>query len=86
MVTITVYEGERPLVKDNHKLGSFDLADIPKMPKGQPQIEVTFEIDDNGILSVSASEQSTGKKNQITITNDNGRLSKEEIESNREIL
>ncbi|CAD8188529.1 unnamed protein product [Paramecium pentaurelia] len=78
-VTITVFEGERPLVKDNHKLGQFDLTDIPKMPKGQPQIEVTFEIDEDGILSVSASEQSTGKKNQIQITGDN-KLSKEEID------
>ncbi|CAD8126647.1 unnamed protein product [Paramecium sonneborni] len=78
IVTITVFEGERPLVKDNHKLGQFDLTDIPKMPKGQPQIEVTFEIDEDGILSVSASEQSSGKKNQIQITSDN-KLTKEEI-------
>lgn len=80
MVTITVYEGERPLVKDNHKLGQFDLSDLPKKPKGEPQIEVTFEIDENGMLSVSASEKSTGTSNQVVITNDNGRLSKEEIE------
>lgn len=58
MVTTAVYEGERPLVKDNHKLGSFDLTDLPKMPKGKPEIEVTFEIDDDGILSVEAVEKS----------------------------
>ncbi|KAM3130215.1 Luminal-binding protein 5 [Paramecium bursaria] len=79
-VTITVYEGERPLVKDNHKLGSFDLTDLPKMPKGQPQIEVTFEIDDDGILSVSAVEKSTNKEAKTKINNESGRLSKEEIE------
>lgn len=81
MVTVAVYEGERPLVKDNHLLGKFDLTDIPPMPKGKPEIEVTFEIDDDGILSVEAVEKSAGSRNQIVITNDKGRLSKEEIES-----
>ena len=83
MVNVAVYEGERPLVKDNHLLGRFDLTDIPPMPKGKPEIEVTFELDDNGILSVSAVEKSKGSKNQIVITNDQGRLSKEEIDSNK---
>lgn len=81
MVTVAVYEGERPLVKDNHLLGKFDLTDIPPMGKGKPEVEVTFEIDDDGILSVEAIEKSAGSRNQIVITNDKGRLSKEEIES-----
>lgn len=68
------------MTKDNHKLGSFDLTGIPKAPRGQPQIEVTFEIDINGILAVSANEKSAGIKNEITITNDKGRLSQEEID------
>ena len=75
-----MYEGERPLVKDNHELGKFDLTGIPKAAKGVPQIEVSFEIDANGILQVHAEEKSAGIKNQITITNDKGRLSKEEID------
>ena len=79
-MTISVYEGERPLVKDNHELGKFDLTGIPKAAKGVPQIEVSFEIDANGILQVHAEEKSAGIKNQITITNDKGRLSKEEID------
>jgi L1 cell adhesion molecule like protein len=79
-VTIAVYEGERPLVKDNHLLGKFDLTGIPPAPRGVPQIEVTFDIDANGILNVSATDKSTGKENKITITNDKGRLSKEDIE------
>merc|ERR1712061_179758 len=79
-VTIQVYEGERTMTKDNHRLGQIDLTGIPPAPRGVPQIEVTFDIDANGILNVSASDKSTGKVNKITITNDKGRLSKEEIE------
>merc|ERR1712047_166125 len=79
-VTIQVYEGERAMTKDNHSLGKFDLTGIPPAPRGVPQIEVTFDIDANGILNVSATDKSTGKENKITITNDKGRLSKEEIE------
>jgi L1 cell adhesion molecule like protein len=79
-VTIQVYEGERAMTKDNHNLGKFDLTGIPPAPRGVPQIEVTFDIDANGILNVSACDKSTGKQNKITITNDKGRLSKEEIE------
>jgi len=79
-VTIQVYEGERAMTKDNHNLGKFDLTGIPPAPRGVPQIEVTFDIDANGILNVSAADKSTGKANKITITNDKGRLSKEEIE------
>ncbi len=79
-VTIGIFEGERPLVKDNHSLGKFDLVGIPSAPRGQPQIEVTFEVDENSILKVSAVEKATGKTEKIVITNDSGRLSKEEIE------
>merc|ERR1711953_641500 len=79
-VTIQVYEGERAMTKDNHLLGKFDLTGIPPAPRGVPQIEVTFDIDANGILNVSAADKSTGKENKITITNDKGRLSKEDIE------
>merc|ERR1711928_189537 len=79
-VTIQVYEGERAMTKDNHNLGKFDLTGIPPAPRGVPQIEVTFDIDANGILNVSATDKSTGKENKITITNDKGRLSKEDIE------
>jgi len=79
-VNIQVYEGERAMTKDNHNLGKFDLTGIPPAPRGVPQIEVTFDIDANGILNVSAADKSTGKQNKITITNDKGRLSKEEIE------
>jgi len=79
-VSINVFEGERALTKDNHNLGKFDLNGIPPAPKGVPQIEVTFEVDENSIMTVSASDKGTGKKEQITITNDKGRLSKEEIE------
>ncbi|KAF9474401.1 heat shock protein 70 [Pholiota conissans] len=79
-VLILVYEGERPRTKDNNLLGKFELSGIPPAPRGVPQIEVTFDIDSNGILNVSASDQTTGKSNCITITNDKGRLSKEEIE------
>lgn len=79
-VTISIFEGERPLTKDNHSLGKFDLSGIPPAPRGQPQIEVTFEVDENSILKVSAIEKATGKSEKIVITNDSGRLSKEEIE------
>ena len=79
-VTIQVFEGERGFTKDNHQLGKFDLTGIPPAPRGTPQIEVTFDIDANGILNVSAIEKGTGKTNKITITNDKGRLSKEDIE------
>jgi len=68
------------MTKDNNLLGKFELTGIPPAPRGVPQIEVTFDIDANGILNVSAAEKSTGKENKITITNDKGRLSKEEIE------
>jgi len=79
-VHIQVYEGERKLTKDNNLLGRFSLDGIPPMPRGKPQIEVTFDIDVNGILNVFAKEISSGKTQQITITNEKGRLSKEEIE------
>jgi L1 cell adhesion molecule like protein len=79
-VTIQVFEGERPQTKDNHKLGTFNLTGIPPAPRGVPQIEVTFDLDANGILNVSAEDKKTGNKNKITITNDAGRLSKTEIE------
>jgi heat shock protein 5 len=78
-VTIQVFEGERPLTKDNHLLGRFDLTGIPAAPRGTPQIEVTFEVDQNSILSVSAVEKGSGKKNNIVIKNENGRLSDEDI-------
>jgi chaperone protein DnaK len=79
-VTIQVFEGERPMTKDNHQLGKFDLTGIPPAPRGVPQIEVTFEIDANGILQVSANDKGTGKSEKITITADKGRLSQEDIE------
>merc|ERR1719172_567382 len=79
-VTIQIFEGERPMVKDNHLLGKFDLNGIPPAPRGQPQIEVTFEIDSNGILNVGAEEKGTGKAEKITITNDKGRLTEDQIE------
>ena len=79
-VTIQVFEGERARTRDNNKLGEFTLSEIPPMPRGVPQIEVSFDIDSNGILNVSAIEKSTGKSNTVTITNDSSRLSKEEIE------
>merc|ERR1712100_205485 len=74
-VLIQVFEGERSMTKDNNLLGKYNLDGIPPMPRGQPQIEVTFDIDANGILNVSAVEKSTGRENKITITNDKGRLS-----------
>ncbi|RWS26375.1 heat shock cognate 71 kDa protein-like protein [Leptotrombidium deliense] len=79
-VLIQVYEGERAMTKDNNRLGKFDLKGIPPAPRGVPQIDVTFDIDANGILNVSAADKSTGKSNKITITNDKGRLSKQEID------
>ena len=79
-VSIKVYEGERPMTKDNHLLGSFDLTGIPPAARGIPQIEVTFEIDANGIMQVSAKDKGTQKENKITITNDNNRLSPEDIQ------
>ena len=79
-VLIQVYEGERAMTRDNNFLGKFELTHIPPAPHGVPQIEVTFEIDRNGILNVSAVEKSTGKENKITITNDEGRLSADDIE------
>ena len=79
-VLIQVYEGERAMTQANNLLGKFELTGIPPAPRGVPQIEVTFDIDRNGILNVSAVDKSTGKENKITITNDKGRLSAEEIE------
>ena len=79
-VLIQVFEGERAMTKDNNLLGKFELTGLPPAPRGVPQIEVTFDIDANGILNVSAMDKSTGKENKITITNDKGRLSKEDIE------
>merc|ERR1719219_1496734 len=79
-VTIQVFEGERAMTQDNHILGKFDLTGIPPAPRGTPQIEVTFDVDANGILNVSAVEKGSGKSEKITITNDKGRLSKEDIE------
>merc|ERR1712071_683274 len=75
-----VFEGERSRTKDNHKLGTFNLTGIPPAPRGVPQVEVTFDLDADGILNVSAEDKKTGNKNKITISNDSGRLSKEEIE------
>merc|ERR1712085_226680 len=77
---IQVFEGERPMTKDNHLLGKFEMGGLPPGPRGQPQIEVTFEIDSNGILNVGAEDKATGKSEKITITNDKGRLSEEQIE------
>jgi len=79
-VTIQVFEGERPMTQNNHRLGEFNLTGIPAAPRGTPQIEVTFDIDANGILNVSAIEKAGGRSEKITITNDKGRLSKEEID------
>jgi L1 cell adhesion molecule like protein len=79
-VNIQVFEGERTMTKDNHKLGNFDLTGIPPAPRGVPQIEVTFDLDANGIMNVSAVEKGTGKTNKITITNDGSRLSKDDIQ------
>ena len=79
-VLIQIFEGERALTKDNNVLGKFQLEGIPPMPRGQPQVEVTFDIDANGILNVSAMEKSTGKEQKITIANDKSRMSAEEID------
>ena len=79
-VLIQVYEGERSMTKDNHLLGKFELTGIPPAPRGVPQIEVSFEVDANGILQVSAEDKGTGKAEKITITAEKGRLSEEEIE------
>jgi len=80
VVLIQVFEGERAMTKDNNQLGKFELTNIPPAPRGVPQIEVTFELDANGILKVSAVDKGTGKAESITITNDKGRLSTEDIE------
>lgn len=79
-VLIQVLEGERAMTKDNHSLGKFELTGIPPAPRGVPQIEVTFEIDTNGILQVSAVDKGTGKSEKITITAEKGRLSETDIE------
>lgn len=79
-VDIRIFEGERNFTKDNNLLGTFRLEGIPPMPRGVPQIEITYDLDANGILNVNAVEKSTGKSNKITITNDKGRLSKEQVE------
>ena len=79
-VTIQVFEGERPMTKDNHLLGKFDLQGIPPSPRGVPQIEVTFQIDENGILTVMAEDKGSGNQNSITITNDQNRLTPEDID------
>ncbi|PGH33907.1 chaperone DnaK [[Emmonsia] crescens] len=80
VVLIQVYEGERPMTKDNNLLGKFELTGIPPAPRGVPQIEVSFELDANGILKVTAGDKGTGKAESITITNDKGRLSQDEID------
>ena len=79
-VTIQVYEGERGMTRDNNLLGTFELSGIPPAPRGIPKIVVTFDVDANGILNVTAKDESTGRSNKITITNNKGRLSKEEID------
>merc|ERR1719157_490529 len=79
-VLIQVYEGERAMTKDNNKLGEFHLDGIAPAPRGVPQIEVTFDLDANGVMNVSAKDKSTGKDSTITITNDKGRLSQDDIE------
>ncbi|XP_029827200.3 heat shock protein 68-like [Ixodes scapularis] len=79
-VTIQVFEGERAMTRDNHLLGTFNLSGIPPAPRGVPKIEVTFDVDANGILHVSAKDQSTGRQESIRISNDKGRLSREDID------
>ena len=80
-VNIQVYEGERKFTKDNNKLGDFLLEGIPPAPRGTPQIEVTFDLDSNGILTITAEDKQGGKKKDIKITNDKGRLTQEEIDA-----
>lgn len=80
LLRLQVFEGERAMTKDNHKLGQFDLNGIPPAPRGTPQIEVTFEVDANGILNVAAEDKGTGKKEKITITAEKGRLSQDDID------
>jgi len=79
-VTIQVYEGERPMTRDNNKLGEFQLSGIPPMPRGTPQIEITYEVNADGILEVSAVEKSSGKSEKITITNESNRLSQDDVD------
>ena len=79
-MSIQVYEGERAMTKDNNLLGRFKLSGIPPAPRGVPQIEVTFDIDANGMLNVTAKDKGSGKDKKITIKNDKGRLSKEDVE------
>jgi len=79
-VNIQVFEGERSMTKSNRMLGQFELTNIPPAPRGVPQIEVSFDVDANGILSISAADKGTGKKESLTITSEKGRLSEEEIE------
>jgi molecular chaperone DnaK (HSP70) len=79
-VRFPIYEGERPKIEDNHQLGAFQVDGIPPARKGQSKMSVTFEIDENSILTVTASDHATGKKESITITNEKDRLSKEDIE------
>jgi len=79
-VTIQVFEGERPMTKDNHLLGKFDLNGIPPAPRGVPQVEVTFQIDENGILTVTAEDKGSGNTEAITITNDQNRLTPDDID------
>jgi len=79
-VSIQIFEGERAMTRDNNRLGKFELHGIPPAPRGVPQIEVSFDLDSNGILNVSAENKESGNKNKITITNDSGRLTKEQIE------
>lgn len=78
--TVRVFQGERPLTKDNHKLGEFQLNGIPPMPRGQPQLEITYDIDANGILTVTAAEKSTGKSEKLTIQTSGNNLTKEQIQ------
>jgi len=78
--TVRVFQGERPLTKDNHKLGEFQLNGIPPMPRGVPQLEITYDIDANGILTVTAAEKSTGKSEKLTIQTSGNNLTKEQIQ------